>query len=248
MNRYRKIFIIFVSAGLLLATFLAQASIILNAVVVNPSKDKKQKATLKAYLPEEITPEDIVDAEDLEISYDIDKSVYYVYKEVELEPGEAVKKQIELKDVWVISEKELNSNIKKAKELTKGLKGTKHYDRAEAITDMIENHVERILTKQNKEMDSLPEIHIAAYRGNMELFNKIKEELLPELEKMNMEIKPATQVPVDKIFIKASWWIILGVVSFLGLLSLVLFFIWHKQAAEAKSKQKAKESSQEEES
>jgi hypothetical protein len=248
MNRYQKIFIIFILSGLLFNIFAVQASIIVNAIVVNPSKNKEQKATLQAYLPKEITPEDIIDREDLEVGYDVDKSVYYVYKEVQLGPGESVKKQIELKDVWIISEKELNSTVEKAESLIEGLKGTKYYDQAEAITNMVKNHADQILTKQNKEMDSLPEIHIAAYRQNMKLLNKIKKDLLPKLESMNMEIKPATQVPVEKIFVKASWWIILGVVSFLGLLSLVLFFFWHKQAGEARDKQKAKESSQEEES
>lgn len=212
-------------------SWLEKGSIILNAIVVNPSKDKQQKAMLKAYLPEEVIPEDIVDIGDLEVSYDIDKGLYYIYKEVSLEPGEVLKRQIELKDVWIVSEKELESIRERSEELSEGLEGTKYYDEGSSIQNVIEEYIKRIKTRQREEMDSLPEIHIAAYRENKKLLDKIREEMIPKLEKINIDNKPATQVPVDRVFVKASWWIILGVIAFLGLLSLILFFFWNSQAS-----------------
>ncbi len=102
----------------------AQASIVLKTLVVNPSESKTQKALLKAYLPEEAKPEDIVELGDLKIDYDIEKNLYYVYKELELAPGESVSRSIEIKDVWIISQAELEALTGRAGELVEALRKT----------------------------------------------------------------------------------------------------------------------------
>jgi len=110
------------TVGYGLLTPQAQANIVLKTVVVNPSQTKTQTALLKAYLPKEVKPEDIVELGDLKVDYDIEKSLYYVYKECELAPGESISRSIEIKDVWIISRTELEALTSRAKELVEALR------------------------------------------------------------------------------------------------------------------------------
>lgn len=210
----------------------------MNAVVVNPSSTKSQTATLKAYLPVESKPEDIVSLGDLTVSFDVQENLYYVSKELTLGPGEMAKRQIELKDVWVISEKELNTDIDRMNEMLQDLKGSSFYSRAATIKDTIQTRVEQILDVQKNAMHVLPDVHIAAYRSNMQILNTIKEDLA-RVEAMLLQAKPAVGLAFNKIFVKTSWWIILLVIIFLGALSFGLFVVWHKQAKIAQSEKKA---------
>jgi hypothetical protein len=222
-------------------SWLEPGSILMNAMVVNPSSSKSQTAMLKAYLPVESKPEDIVNLGDLSVSYDVQENLYYVFKEFTLGPGETAKRQIELKDVWVISEKELNAAIERINEMLLDLKGSSFYARAVVIKETIQTRVEQILEAQKKAMEALPDAHIAAYRANMQILNTIKEDLA-RVEAMLLQAKPAVGLAFNKVFVKTSWWIILLVVAFLALLSFGLFIIWHKQAKMAQIEKKAEES------
>ncbi|MDD5505880.1 MAG: hypothetical protein PHR73_03900, partial [Candidatus Omnitrophica bacterium] len=219
-------------------TWLEPGSILMNAVVVNPSSSKSQTAMLKAYLPAESKPEDIIGLGDLSVSYDVQENLYYVYKEFTLAPGEVVKRQIELKDVWIISEKELNAAIERINEMLLDLKGSSFYARASTIKDTIQARIDQILEAQKKALDALPDVHIAAYRANMQVLNTIKEDLA-RVEAMLLQAKPAVGLAFNKVFVKTSWWIILLVVVFLALLSFGLFIVWHKQAKIAQIEKKA---------
>ncbi|MDD5356094.1 MAG: hypothetical protein PHY56_06130, partial [Candidatus Omnitrophica bacterium] len=222
-------------------SWLEPGSILMNAVVVNPSASKSQTAMLKAYLPVESKPEDIVSLGDLSVSYDVQENLYYVFKEFTLAPGEVAKRQIELKDVWVISEKELNVNLERINEMLQELKGSSFYDRAVVIKDAIQARVDQILEAQKKAIEALPDVHIAVYRSNMQILNTIKEDLA-KVEAMLLQAKPAVGLAFNKIFVKTSWWIILLVVVFLGVLSFGLFIVWHKQAKIAQTEKKAEKS------
>jgi len=211
-------------------TWLEPGSVILNVMVVNPSTTKTQKAILKAYLPKEAKPEDIIDASDLQVTYDIEKGLYYAFKEFELAPGEMVKRSVHIKDIWIIRESELESMLTRADDILKELKGTPYIDTAVTLKkDMDDKNVD-ILAKQKEAANALPEPHIAAYRRNLDIIEVMKADLV-ELESMLSRAKPASGVAVKRIFVKASWWIILAVIVSLLLLSFIFFFIWHKQAA-----------------
>lgn len=211
-------------------TWLEPGSVILNVMVVNPSATKTQKAILKAYLPKEAKPEDIIDASDLQVTYDIEKGLYYAFKEFELAPGEMVKRSVHIKDIWIIRESELESMLTRADDILKELKGTPYIDTAVTLKKDMDDKNVNILAKQKEAANALPEPHIAAYRRNLDIIEVMKADLV-ELESMLSRAKPASGVAVKRIFVKASWWIILAVIGSLLLLSFIFFFIWHKQAA-----------------
>ena len=145
-------------------TNYAQASIILKTMIVNPSRTKTQTAVLKAYLPREIKPKDIVNLGDLKISYDIQKALYYVHKKVKLAPGESISRSVEIKDVWIISKAELSTLTGRARKLVEALKKTAYFNTAIVLQKDIEKKSNEILNKQKQAMDTLPQNHIAVYR------------------------------------------------------------------------------------
>lgn len=232
MSKVKKYLLLFFLV-LTISLFLAEgafASIVLKSVVVNPSQTKTQEATLKAYLPKEVTPDDVLDLGDLNIDYDIEKGLYYVHKEVELEPGESVSRQVEIEDVWFIPESKLEQLIKKSNDLTKKLEGTEYFEPAVAISKNINNKYQSILNKQEDAADALPQTHIAVYRENKIKMGEI-EEMISKLRKMvdRIELSKGSGAG-GKVSIKSTWWMIIGVVAFLGLVSFILFILWHKQA------------------
>jgi hypothetical protein len=216
----------------------AECSIILKSMVINPSKTKTQEAMLKAYLPKEAVPEDIVDLGDLKIDYDITKALYYVYKGFELAPGESASRSIEIKDIWVISGTELDSLTGRAKELAEALKKTAYFDTAITLQKDIEQKSSDILSKQEKAMDATPQTHIAVYRDNQKALDTIKN-VLAELEKMKTRV--VSGPPPGRVSVRASWWLILGVIIALGLFSFIFFIIWQRQAIKLGEKEEKSE-------
>lgn len=223
----------------------AQASIVLKTVVVNPSRTKTQTAVLKAYLPKEVKPEDVVDLGDLKVDYDVEKGLYFVYKKFELSPGESASRSIEIKDVWIISKAELEALTGRAEELVEALKKTTYFDLAVVLQKDIEEKSMEVLNKQEQAMTALPQTHIAVYRDNVEAFDSM-EATLAKLEKMLIEAK-ISGGGGERVSVKATWWVILGVIISLGLISFAFFVIWQRQAQIAVLEQKTKESLQDKE-
>jgi hypothetical protein len=221
----------------------AECNIILKTVVVNPSKTKTQTALLKAYLPKEAKPEDIVDLGDLTVDYDITNALYYVYKEFELAPGESVNRSIEIKDIWVISKAEIDALTSQAKKLVEKLKKTAYFDTAITLQKDIESKTSKVLDKQEKALNALPQTHIAVYRENVETLDSIKT-ILTKLEGMPIKAK-VSSIPTagvgKRISVKVTWWVIVAVIISLGLLSLVFFIIWHRQAGIGRAEEKREE-------
>ena len=223
----------------------ARADIVLKTMVVNPSQTKTQTAVLKAYLPKEAKPEDVAELGDLKIDYDVEKGLYYVYKEFELAPGESANRSIEIKDVWIISKPELEALTGRAKELVEGLRKTAYFDTAVALQKNLEEVSNKVLNKQEQAMTAVPQTHIAVYRDNVKAFDSMKA-MLAKLEKMLIESKIGAGV-TERVSVKATWWVILGVISALGLISFAFFIIWQRQAQIAVLEQKTKESLQDKE-
>ena len=89
-------------------TWYEQGSIKIKIAAVNPSKDSAQKVMVEAFLPKEIVPVDIISAGGLELTFDYEKSLYKVYKEITLKPEETKIFEVEMKDIWLIPPPELD--------------------------------------------------------------------------------------------------------------------------------------------
>jgi len=233
MSRRRLIGLLITGIIFCLLAIETQANIILKTVIVNPSKTKTQTALLKVYLPKEAANEDVVDLGDLEIDYDIEKGLYFVYQEYELKPGESINREIEIKDVWVIPEEDVGSLPTRAKELAERLRGTAYFDMAVTLQKDIESKAMDILERQKEAMVVPPQAHIGVYRKNIKILD-LTNAKLTKLEKMAAELKitDITDSPKDeRIYIKATWKLIIAMIAALGILSFAFFIIWNRQAA-----------------
>lgn len=224
MGRERKYFFVlsfcvFMFLCFSVFQFYAQASIVLKIMGVNPSKEQTQKVTLKAYLPKEIKPENVINREDLDLIYDTQQGAYYVYGEYDLAPEETIAKEVEMEDIWIIPADELVTLRAEAVKTAELLKNTDFEERVNFLKQSIENKLNKIEEKQN-----IPPLnsqkHISDYRDNLDLLSSVKADLLLERSLLT-KAKAIPSVTVWKIF-----GAVLGVLT---IIALALYVVWHKQ-------------------
>lgn len=204
--------------------------IIIKVLGVNPSRKEKQEIALKAYLPYEAKPEDILELGDFKVDYDVAEDSYYVYKVVELGPGESASGQVAVKDIWSISQAETESLLMQAQEFVERLEESPYHSDAVDLYEEIEDKIADIFQAQADASSESPHLRIGIYRKNIEKISSIKEKL-GQMEKLLFEYELATKIKTPaKLSTERSWAIILGVILILGLLSFVFFIIWNKQA------------------
>jgi hypothetical protein len=220
----------------IISSSLLSGSVKFRIVVINPSKTRVQKIQVKKYLPEEVKPKDVMELGGLELEFDSEKSIYYVYKnDVELRPGESRVFEVEVEDIWVIPDSQLADLKKQTGEILSRFENTRLYDQAKAIADPIIPLLGEIEKVQVDDTISR-ERHIGAYRENLTAINLI-EKRLEELEKM---LEPPPGVKVPEVFEKnrlkinlptktTTWLIILIIIVFLGILAAIFFFVWQMQ-------------------
>ncbi len=156
--------------------FYVWGSVILKMVITNPAS-AEQTIHFKAALPKEIKPEHIIRKDvGLEIEYDPEKEGYFATAEIVLEAGKSVIKQIKVKDIWKISEDEIDSLRKQAKELMEPLRNTPAFAQGATLKNDIDSRLDKISSKQ-KEEAATPEEHIICYRENMVDLDVVKKDI-----------------------------------------------------------------------
>lgn len=197
----------------------AEANIILKVIAANPSKENVQKVNVKAYLPKEVKPEDIVDKGDLEIAFDNQQGSYYVYGEYELKPGEQIERDIELRDIWIIPPAEIETLRAETAKLSDMLKNTEFSDRVTFLKNSIDSKFNQIIENQ-KNVPPNPERHISDYRDNLKVLESAKADLALARNLLS-QVKPLPGAMV--------WRLIVAIIIFLGVLAASFYFIWQKQ-------------------
>lgn len=162
-----------------------------------------------------------MDKGDLELNYDTQQGMYYVYQDVELKPGESKRLFVEIEDIWVIDEKEINSLKTQSLKFYTALKDTPYAERAGFLVKKIEKTLSEILTRQGNAVMVNPEEHISVYRENAKILDAVKEDLV-EIERL----VASRALRISPFF---TWWIIVIIVIFLGILSLFFFLVWQKK-------------------
>jgi hypothetical protein len=171
----------------LVAMWYEWGSVKLRIRVVNNLEDVKSEMPVKAYLPKEIrNPEsEVLDKGGLEVGYDADKDVFYVFTPITPEnkcpillpkgsAGSWAEFTIVLKDVWVIPEEDLVKPINEAKDCLTRLEGTPLLGKGQELFGKIDTDLALIQEKQRKSMALTPEEHISIYRDNVEILKNVK--------------------------------------------------------------------------
>ena len=207
-------------AGIIFYSCPAWANITIKVLGVNPSKTQEQNVTLKAYLPKEVTPSDILSRSDLEMTYDTQQGAYFVFGDYMLEPEGSIEKEIVIKDIWVIPNAEienLRTEIDKTIEL---IKNTEFEERAKFLKESIETKLERIVGRQSASAAN-PQAHISEYRDNLDLLEAAKQDLILARSFLSQ----AKRLPSITI-----WKVFFYVIAFLGILAASLYFVLVNQS------------------
>jgi len=214
-----KSILLFLFLFLFLYPAVCNASIILKLLSANPSKEQTQKVQIKAYLPKEVKPEHVIDKAELEMAYDTQAGSYYVYGEYELKPGETLEKDVELRDIWVISSSDIEALRADSDKLTGLLKNSEFADRAVFLKNSIDSKLNQIIENQ-KAPPANPERHISDYRDNLKVLESAKADVAL-MRSLLSQAKPFPAVMV--------WRVIIAIILFLGVLGGVFYIVWQKQ-------------------
>jgi hypothetical protein len=221
----------------IVSTSLVPGSVKFRVVAINPSKTKQQMVQVKSYLPQEVTPKDVVELGGLELEYDSEKSIYYVYRQqVELAPSEIRVFEVEVNDIWIIPENTLDDLRKRVDSILSRLENTPYYARGKEIADTIYPRLEEIATTQADETISRSQ-HVGVYRQNLITLAQVKEDIA-KLEKilataggpLAPEMLTKTKIKSESPTKAITWLVIFTIITFIGLLGGVLFFTWHRQS------------------
>src|SRR3990167_1433474 len=141
-DAYRKVAksLLFSLFFLYLATgfALAAGTLKMRIVLVNPSTTKTQTKSVKNYLPKEITLKNILDNGGLEVDYDQEQGLFYVFKnDIELAPSETKSFEIILEDVWVVPEERIEAYRTQTGNVLERLKDTPYFNQADLIVKSI---------------------------------------------------------------------------------------------------------------
>ena len=200
-------------------TWYEYRSVVIKALILNPSTSQERSVPFKAYLPKEAKPEHVLSRGDLSIAYDTQQGSYYVHNTYNLKPKESREVEIEMKDIWQVRTTEIESLRLEAKKVYKMLKETEFSDRAKYLLASIESNVDKVIDRQ-KVKPSNPEVHISNYRENLNLITDAKADLSLARSLLS-QVKP---IPIE-----ITWKLIMAIIGFLGILSFGFYIIWQKQ-------------------
>ncbi len=209
----------------------------MSVVVVNPSKAKAQSVPIKMDLPQEVTPKDIIDSAGLDVEFDTDRSIYYLYKEaVLLKPGETRTYNVEIRDVWVVPQEEIDSLRKQTEFVVKRFEGNEFYEAAKSLGDTILQSLDTVVRTQNDATVSRRR-HIGVHRDNVKIVSQVKENIAMLENKLMLpkarpipEVLEKTNVKTEAPSKTTTWMIIFIIMLFIGMLAGVFFFTWQTQA------------------
>ena len=218
--------------------------------VENPSKSERKTLSPKHYLPKEVKEEHFIDTQGFDVRYDVSRSQCYLTKEESFLPAEVKKYNFTVTDIWYIAQPHLEDLKDRTKKAYKLLKETKYATSARYLVQSIKENIERIEYSQEQEKDI--DQHISTYRKNIERFETAKKDvealenllkaLRENLERSRLKnvlqkirtfkniASIAAAIFNKKPKLNTAWKIIIGVVSFVGLLTFLHFVVWGKRS------------------
>ena len=225
--------------------------------VTNPTKVVKPFKH-KDYLPAEVKPEDVIEAEGFEVRFDQGKQLSFLFKEEDLAPGEKKKYSIGILDIWDIEQKDIDYLRSRTKYASDFLFDTRFQETAKFLSDRINANLSAIEASQALQKSVME--HISAFRSNKAAYNDTQKDV-ESLEKLlavfreNLE-KSKVENVLQKIqtlkgvadvsrvvfkggsgFEKTTAWNYIGwILFFVGLLTFINFIIWLVRSKDKKLK------------
>jgi hypothetical protein len=208
----------------------------LRVVAVNPSADKSKTVPVRIDLPMEIKPADILERGEMEVEFDMDRSVYFVHKEsVTLAPKQTKVFEVVVRDVWFIPDADLEGLRKHTRLVLDRLAGTEYEESAKQLGESIIGRLDTIDAIQKDESISRKQ-HIGAYRQNLLTLKIIKEDIARMEKLLSFAGGPPVPQMLEESPLKSdapstttTWLVIFLIMVFMGLLAGQFFFTWHRR-------------------
>lgn len=225
---------------------------------MNPSSEP-QEIAVRSFLPKEIRPDDVLDAQNFNILYDESRKVYFLEKKEKFDGNESKKYVITVKNKWRIPESEILFYKDQTEKLIMLFRETSFEAYGDEQGKMILEMLSEISQLQQEVSSSMSlEEKMRAFVLNSQKFEVAKakiqnlQQILPEAameknpdrdfaEKLRNLIKKLAET--QKMVLMAigmdpdkpiTWWFILGIILFLGIVSAVFYSVWIKKLKENK--------------
>ncbi|MDD3295338.1 MAG: hypothetical protein PHG20_11700 [Geobacteraceae bacterium] len=221
-------------------------------VAENPSSEPKTMS-VRSVLPKEVQAEDVLEKQDFSLLFDEAKKVYILEKQDQFSANETKKYIITIRDIWRIPDDEIKFTGEQAKKLADFFRGSSFSKYAEDQGKMVQDILAGISKVQAELESSLAlEDRMRAYVLNTQQMNIAKAKLrnLQQLiQEVPLKKDDASILEKIKYFVKkladtkdvvlvamgfkpdapATWWLILGIIAFLGVIAVSFYFVWIKQ-------------------
>jgi hypothetical protein len=203
-------------------------SVEMHFLITNPDASQ-QTVKFKAFLPEEVRPEHVLDLNGLTIDYDTNAGVYFVAGDIALEAKATMTKRVIMQDIWVFADEEIQSIKEQAAALLPTIERTQYGAQGTILKSDIDSTLNIVLLRQEESYSS-PQEHIVAYRENTERMARA-ENSLDKLRDLVVQAG-ATQGVVGEIGgiqTFATWGIVVAISAGFGVLAIIIFAMWRHQ-------------------
>lgn len=224
----------------------AAESVVFKILAVNPSESEPKEVTIKGPLPPEVKPENVLDADGLQVDYDSQSGTYLITGKVTLSPKGSMVKNVIIQDVWVIPVNRFDTLDQEVEDILKKLQGTSFLDRGHIMADAIQRRLRELSAHQGAPFVN-PEAHISRYRDDLKVLQSIEADLVSLRQLMVMAaLDPSASVVIGgqqtqagsaegagqergSLSILTTWRIIFITLGLLVLVSASFFLIWRRQ-------------------
>jgi hypothetical protein len=151
----------------------AAQELTINLVAVNASENEEREIDVKYHLPPELEPDDILDTGPLVLNYDVDMGSYYVHAMIKFAPKESKTFKVKVRDVWIVTQQEVDLLKQQLDESLKLLEGGEGYEAAKATRDKLFEQLDFILNQQNNYSENIAR-RLEQYRAYSNTLNDIR--------------------------------------------------------------------------
>ena len=145
-------------------------------IVMNPSEKEERTIPVKYYLPKEVKYEDVLNAGELEVDYDITQKKHFVKGTAILGPKETHVFSISVKDVWKVSDEKLKLLTEFVNNKSQELKGSANESTVNKIKDNILRRIGDVQKTQQQSQSITSRVE--AYRTNIKQIESIENDIL----------------------------------------------------------------------
>lgn len=172
-----------IKAGTFLAVFTASLvfsaqparadQVAMRVVFENTTEDERKMDEVRKYLPLEIRKDDVLDLGGLQVDYDPAKSTYFVFTNAVLKPGQKMTYKMIVKDVWTISEPEIQFIRDQIRQHVSSQEGKENENEVRQLGDKLLAELDAIQKAQTEKMENVQK-RIDQYRVQKERLREIR--------------------------------------------------------------------------